>query len=100
MLPRRRPGPVGAPSWQALRSVTSTLPTGPRPSPGSSRVTKSVLCRERRLRRRKPRNRHAVGRGRDVIEADFLAERDRRRIAAMLAADAELDLGARRPAPL
>ena len=53
---------------------------------------------ERRLRRGQPRDRHAEGRARDVVEPDLLAERDRRRVAAMLAADAELDVGLRRAA--
>src|SRR5277367_1547553 len=42
-----------------------------------------------------PRDRHAIGRARDVIEADLVAERHRSRIAAMLAADADLEIGPR-----
>src|SRR5690606_31626503 len=53
-----------------------------------------------RLRRRQPGDRDAVGRGADVIEAGLLAEGDARRIAAVLSADAELDVGPGRPAPL
>src|SRR5215470_10915883 len=48
--------------------------------------------RDRRLRRRKPGDRHAVGRAGDVVEPDLLAELDRGGVAAMLAADAELQL--------
>src|SRR6202020_3346439 len=46
------------------------------------------------LRRRQPRDRHAVGRALDIIEANLVAERDRSRIAAMLAANADLEIGA------
>src|SRR5690242_15412426 len=49
-----------------------------------------------RLRGGQPGDRHTVGRARHVIEADFLAEADRSRIATMLAADAELDARSRR----
>ena len=55
---------------------------------------------ERRLRRRQPGDRDAVGRGADIIEAGRLAEGDAGGIAAMLAANAELEAGLRRPAPL
>jgi len=47
---------------------------------------------QRRLRRRKPRDRHAERGARHVVEADLVAERDRGRVAAVLAADAELEL--------
>src|SRR3546814_3460849 len=48
-----------------------------------------------RLRCRQTRDGHPVGRGADIIETGLFAEMDARRIAAMLAADAELDVGAR-----
>ena len=74
-----------------------------RPSPGSARRRRSRALRlagpQRRLRRRQPGDRHAVGRGADVIEADALAEGDAGRIAAMLAADAELEVGRAPPGP-
>ena len=47
---------------------------------------------ERGLRGGEARDRHAVGRAGDVIEPDLLAEAHRGGIAAMLAADAELQL--------
>src|SRR6185503_13332785 len=47
---------------------------------------------ERGLRRCKPCDRHAVRRARYVIEADAMAEPHRCRIAAVLAADAELQI--------
>src|SRR5207302_9928320 len=45
---------------------------------------------QRGLRRIEPGDRHPVGRAGDVVEADGLAKADRRRVAAMLAANAEL----------
>src|SRR6185369_11726448 len=44
-------------------------------------------------------DRHAVGRAADVVQADALAELDRRRVAAVFAADAQLYIGPGRPAP-
>src|SRR3984957_6034149 len=49
---------------------------------------------ERRLRRCKARDRHAERRAGNVVEPDLVAERDRSRVAAVLAADAELELRA------
>src|SRR5262245_5271010 len=46
---------------------------------------------ERGLRGGEPRDRHAEWRARHVVEPDLVAERDRRRVATMLAADAELE---------
>src|ERR1019366_361755 len=43
------------------------------------------------LRRGQPRDRHAVGRAGDVIQSDLVAERDGGGIAAMLAANADLE---------
>src|SRR4029077_7796440 len=42
--------------------------------------------------RREPRERHAIRRAADVVEPEPMAELDRLRVAAMLTADAELDL--------
>src|SRR5579871_3330665 len=50
-------------------------------------------CLEGRLRRRQPRDRQPVGGAGDVVEANLVAELDRRRVAAVLAADADLQLG-------
>src|SRR5260370_11383277 len=47
---------------------------------------------ERGLRRGEPGDRHAVGRAGDVIEPDLVTERHRRRIAAVFAADAHLEV--------
>ncbi len=41
----------------------------------------------------KPCNRHTVGRTAHVVEADFVAERNRTRFPAMLSADAEFEIG-------
>src|SRR6185437_830212 len=46
-----------------------------------------------RLRRRQPRGEHAVGRAGDVVEAGAVEEANRGRIAAVLAADADLEIG-------
>ncbi len=64
----------------------------------SSRLARRVAP-QRRLRGGEAGDRHAEGRAGDVVEADGLAERDRGRIAAVLAADAELDArcASRRP---
>src|SRR5208282_4795244 len=46
-----------------------------------------------RLRGGEPRDRHAERRARHVVEIDLVAEGDRSGIAAVLAADADLQLG-------
>src|SRR5687767_5931708 len=46
---------------------------------------------DRGLRRREARDRHAIRRRRHVGQAGVVAERDRRRVAAVLAADADLE---------
>src|SRR3989454_5370157 len=56
--------------------------------------------RQRRLRRREPRARHAERRRRDVRQTGLVEELDRRRIAAVLAADPDLQVLARLAAPL
>src|SRR3954454_16387093 len=55
---------------------------------------------ERGLRGGEPRDRHAERRARHVVEPDLVAERDRSRIAAVLAADADLEVLAHLAAPL
>src|SRR4051812_3983734 len=55
---------------------------------------------ERRGRRSQPGGRRPVRRAGNVVEADALAEVDRGRVAAMLAADAELEVGANEAAAL
>src|SRR6185437_8961765 len=45
------------------------------------------------LRRGEPRDRYAVGRTGDVVEADLVTERHRGRIAAVLAANPDLEIG-------
>ena len=64
---------------------------------GSFRLERTA---QRRLRRGEPRDRHAVGRARDVVEAGLWQKNDRGRIAAVLAADADLELGPRLAAAL
>src|SRR5262249_48522865 len=58
------------------------------------------LDRERRLRRGEARDRHAIGRRADVVEADVVEEVHRGGVAAVLAADAELQVAARPPPAL
>src|SRR4051812_35624261 len=50
---------------------------------------------QRRLRRREPGERDAIRRAAHVVEPEPVAERNRLRLAAVLAADAHLDLGLR-----
>src|SRR5262249_29500401 len=80
--PRRRgraPGRQGPPPARACRR-------GGAP-PASFGLEGHAECG---LRRGKPRDRHAIGRARYVVEAGLVAEEHRGRIAAVLAADAEL----------
>ena len=101
----RRPRPRAAPSCaaehdelQSLRGPRRRPVTRPRKRDDKPRRRSRLL--QRRLRRREPGDRHAVGRGADIIEADALAEGDAGRIAAMLAANAELEVRPGRPAAL
>src|SRR5258708_6136826 len=59
-----------------------------------------ALVRERRLGRGEPGDRHPIGRAGDIVEADLVAEADGGGIAAVLAADAELQVLARAAAAL
>ena len=56
--------------------------------------------RQRRLRRGQARERHPERRARHVVEPDAVAEGDRSRFAAVLAADAELEVVLHAPAAL
>src|SRR5947208_861970 len=58
------------------------------------------LHRQSGLRSGKTRDRHPVRRRADVVEADLFEEVDRRGIAAMLAADPELQILPRLPSEL
>src|ERR1700733_6456266 len=66
----------------------------------SVRRLRPLVLGERDLRGGEPRDGHAEGRARDVVEPDLAEELDRRRGPAVLAADPELDAGARRAAAL
>src|SRR3954454_22607458 len=59
-----------------------------------------LLGREGGLRGREPRDRHAEGRAGDVVEPDPVEQVDRGGVAAVLSADAELELGPRGAAAL
>src|SRR5258708_19831899 len=83
------------------RCAIAHLGSGPSDHPGMTRTSAKGNSRlagnglaERGLRGGQPRDRHAVGRARDVVEANLVAERDGSGIAAMLAADPDLDIGA------
>src|SRR5581483_8414917 len=77
---------------------------GTRPGMTTSADRSLSLARDSRadrgLRRRKPRDRHAIGRARDIIEPDVVAERDGGGIAAVLAADADFQTRPRLAAAL
>ena len=109
---------TGSPAWRSMRGKSRrfssrTAPVSPAGLVGASpaspgvreavMVTRvaacqvatrfSVLVRQRALRRRQSRNRHPEGAARDVVEPDGVKEGDRRRVAAVLAADADLEVG-------
>src|SRR5687767_3972983 len=71
----------------ALRSTLVAMP----------RMLAVLLPRssDRRLRRREARDRDAIGRRRYVAQSHLMTELDRRRIAAVLAADPDLQTRAR-----
>src|SRR5204863_1073285 len=70
------------------------------PSAAGGRVRRRAGLGERSLRRCQPRERDAERRAADVVEPKLVAERDRLRLAAVLAADAELQLRLGRAAAL
>ena len=63
---------------------------------GSIKRSSPVRRSERGVRGGQPGDRDAERRARHVVETDLVAERDRIGIAAVLAADAELEIGTRR----
>src|ERR1700719_1257841 len=52
-----------------------------------------LFTRQHGLRRGQPCDRHPIRRAGDIVEPDLLAESDRGRVAAVLAANAELQSG-------
>src|SRR4051794_24850745 len=86
--------------------ISSTWPSAIFPQPtmatlrviSIARLRRLVLPEERHLRGREARDGDAEGRAGDVVEAHLAEEADRRGIAAVLAADPELDLRALRAA--
>ena len=72
--------------------VRRPLRRGPRPA--------QAFSPHNRLRSRQPRNRYPEWRTGHVVEADLLAKGDRRWIAAVLAANAKLDVRPRLPPAL
>src|SRR5581483_8119773 len=71
------------------RPPTARTSSGPLASGGD--VLGPVRFLQHRLRSREPCEGHAVGRAADVVEPEPVAELHRLRVAAVLAADAELD---------
>src|SRR3989442_4744782 len=63
------------------------------PRSGISRRRPACFLGQLRLGGGEAGDRHPIGRARHVIEPDLAAEMDRGRVAAMLAADAELEAG-------
>src|SRR5580698_2280016 len=83
-------------SWR-LNTTNSAAPT--QDMAAATTLRRAIaLDAQRRLRRGETRHRHAVRRARHVIQTDLLAELDRRRIAAMLAANAKFQIGLHRAA--
>ncbi len=62
------------------------------PSAFKPHVWWRVLGRQGRVGRRQPGNGHPEGRTGDIVQSDLVAEDDRRGVAAMLAANAQLDV--------
>src|ERR1017187_7622828 len=76
-------------TWPCLHLTMSTPPL--------KRLRRALhlglIARDSRLRRRQPRDRHAVRRAGNVIHADAVAELHRTRPPAVLAADADFEFG-------
>src|SRR5579862_6946649 len=88
-------GPM--PSWFRPQPITATQDAAAISADTNrilpfDRLRAGLGCLERSLRRRQAGNRQPVRGARHVIEPDLVAELDRRRVAAVLAADADLQL--------
>src|SRR4051812_21299325 len=82
-------------SWKcSARAVTVPMTRLSQPSRAEVRPPEPKLLGvlDRRLRRGHARDRHAVRRAAHVVEARHVEERDRIRVAAVFAADAELQV--------
>src|SRR4029077_14300383 len=90
--PAASPATIMKPRKKRLIGVR--VPIASCPLSAVSGRARGILA-ERSLRGGEPRDRHAERRARHVIEPDLVAERNRCRIAAVLAADAELQAIAR-----
>src|SRR5689334_10110515 len=97
--PHARCGPD--PRVTPLRATARARGAAPAPRrPLRARLRSGAPRQDRRLCRREPRDRDAEGRAGDVVEADLVAEGDGPRVAAVLAADADLEPGPCRPPAL
>src|SRR5437879_3204168 len=75
------------------RTAGARAPAGPvHASASAARTFNLSIPPQRSLRRRQPGDRYPVGRAGHVVEPDGMAETHRRRLAAMLPADAELQV--------
>src|SRR5690242_18871468 len=86
-------------SWLRLQAPVRGSEAAVELSAGGDVRLRAVL-RQRRLRRRKPRERHPVGRAGDVVEPELVAEGDRALLAAVLTADPDLQSGVGASSPL
>src|SRR6185436_16592734 len=84
-------GPIFAPH---LTDATGVARPAEMPSQGEEAALgfPDSLLPQRRLGRRQPRDRDSERRARHVVELDLMAERDRGWVAAVLAADANLEV--------
>src|SRR5690606_23077980 len=104
--PRRREAPRARSSTLPRRPGRAAVAPPRRPGSGA-RAAGCLLAGprrlprlDRRLRRGQPRNRHAERRAGDVVEPGRVAEAHARRIAGVLAADADLEIRPGRAAAL
>src|SRR5437588_3501978 len=89
-------------TWRAgsgAHAISRRLPDSSRSAAGGD-VRARACFLERRLRGGEACERDPERRARHVVEAELVAERDRARLAAVLAADTELELRLRAPPPL
>src|SRR5688500_18561350 len=68
--------------------------------PGRCGLPVALARLQSRLRRRQSRDRHAERRAADVVQTHLMAELDRARLTAVLAANPHLQVRARLPPPL
>src|SRR5690606_5035553 len=90
-LPSLRRVAAGTPASPAMNRKKVMRPKASPVRANSTRLLIAASSAQRRLRRRQPGDRHAVGRAGHVIQFQLLEEANGSRVAAMLARNAELD---------